>query len=209
MLFGKFRILGKLALLVLVPLLGVVALAVPIVANRVDMARDARDTADIVDLATEVGTALQELQEERLLSVGYFLGLIQRPELVVQSAKAKDRIARLKDLDQPLPPTLREAVEQAAGLDTTRSGILSRNVRPDLIVSQFTDTITPIIDGLSLGRAANLTTPAGRQVFALDQALRSDDMISQASSYLTEAVATGEPGFVGLFSSKLVELQLL
>ena len=71
MLFGKFRILGKLALLVLIPLLGVVALSVPIVVNRINAARDAQSTADLVELATRVGSTVQELQEERLLSA-YF-----------------------------------------------------------------------------------------------------------------------------------------
>ena len=79
MLFGKFRILGKLALLVLVPLLGVVALSVPIVVNRIEAARDAQRISDNVDLATRVGSVVQELQEERLLSVGYMLGLVQAP----------------------------------------------------------------------------------------------------------------------------------
>src|ERR687885_2991317 len=70
-LFDKFRITGKLALLVLVPLLGVVALSVPIVVNRIDVARKAQRTADAVELATRVGSAVQQLQEERLLSTGY------------------------------------------------------------------------------------------------------------------------------------------
>ena len=75
----------------------------PIVINRVDAARDAQDTSDAVRLATQVGTALQELQEERLLSVGYLFGLVQQPELVVQSAKATDaRGRRLNADDQPL-----------------------------------------------------------------------------------------------------------
>ena len=70
MLFGKFRITGKLALLVLVPLLGVVALSVPIVLNRIAVAREAQRTADAVDLATRIGSAVQELQEERLVQRG-------------------------------------------------------------------------------------------------------------------------------------------
>ena len=45
-------------------------LTVPIVENRIDAARDAQETADLVDLASRVGSAVQELQEERLLSIG-------------------------------------------------------------------------------------------------------------------------------------------
>src|SRR3954447_15228646 len=70
-LFGKFRILGKLALLVLVPLLGVVALSVPIIVTRISDAQDAQRTSETVQLATRVSSAIQELQEERLLSIGF------------------------------------------------------------------------------------------------------------------------------------------
>jgi signal transduction histidine kinase len=208
-LFGRFRILGKLTLLVLVPLLGVVALALPIVANRIDVARQAQDTSDVIQLATQVGSAVQELQEERLLSVGFLFGLIQQPELVVQSAKATDRILALKRLDQRLPARLSDAVDDIKNLESTRAGVLNRTIRPDLISSEFTAVITPIIDSLSLQTEADLTTSLGRQVFALDQALRSDDLISQASSQLTSAVATKNAGLTNLFSSTLLQLQFI
>jgi signal transduction histidine kinase len=208
-LFGKFRILGKLTLLVLVPLIGVVVLALPIVANRIDVARKAQDTSDAIQLATQVGSAVQELQEERLLSVGFLFGLVQEPELVVQSAKATDRILALKRLDQRLPARLAGAVDGVSELDKTRANVLNRSIRPDLIVSEFTAVITPIIDGLALQTEADLTTSVGRQVFALDQALRSDDLISQASSQLTSAVATKNAGLINLFSSTLLQLQFI
>ncbi|GAA3339419.1 nitrate- and nitrite sensing domain-containing protein [Amorphoplanes nipponensis] len=210
MLFGRFRILGKLTLLVLVPLLGVVVLAVPIVGNRIDVARRAQDTADTTLLATRVGSALQELSEERLLSVGYLFGLVDKPQLVVQSAEATDRILGLKNLDdQPLTPELTNAVDDVRKLETTRANVLNRSIRPDLIVSEFTAVISPIIDALGLQKAADLTTSTGRQVFALDQALRSDDLISQASSQLTSAVATQNAGLINLFSSTLLQLQFI
>ncbi|AGZ46643.1 sensor histidine kinase [Actinoplanes friuliensis] len=209
MLFGRFRILGKLTLLVLVPLIGVIALAVPIVVNRVDAARDAQKTSDAVELATQVGSAVQELQEERLLSVGYLFGLVQAPELVVQSARATDRITGLKHLDQPISAGLRAAVDDLKKLDSTRAGVINRTIRPDLIVTEFTAVITPIINALALAQNADLTTSSGRQIYALEQALRSDDMISQASGYLTSAVVTKNAGLVGLFYSTLVQLQLI
>ncbi|MFI5493412.1 ATP-binding protein [Actinoplanes sp. NPDC051859] len=209
MLFGKLRILGKLTLLVLVPLLGVVALAVPIVVNRVDVAQDAQHTSDKVRLATQIGSALQELQEERLLSVSYLFGLVRESELSVQSAKATDRIRALKSLDQPLSAGLSKAVDDVSKLASTRANVLNRSIRPDEIVTQFTAVVTPIIDQLALAREADLSTSAGRQVFALEQALRSDDMIGQAAGYLSGAVVTKNIALVGLFNQTLVQLQLL
>jgi len=205
-LFGRFRILGKLALLMLIPLLGVVALSVPIIVNRIDAARDAQRISDTIDLAKRVGSAVQELQEERLLSTGYLLGQIQAPELVTQSATAQDRLAQLTRTELSTP--LSRAVANAARLKNTRNQVLNRSARPDLVVSDFTSVIQPIIDGLELRRQADLTTSVGRQIFALDQALRTDDQISQASAYLTTAAISGRPEFVGLFYSVLIPLQV-
>jgi signal transduction histidine kinase len=206
-LFGKFRILGKLTLLVLVPLLGVVALSVPIVVSRVMDAQDAQRTSDVAQLATRVSTALQELQEERLLSVGFLFGLIQEPELVVQTAKATDAVARVDDGGQPISKELRRALRNASRLDNTRQNVLNRAINPNVLVTEFTTVITPIIDGLSLSTSADLKTGVGRQLFALEQALRTDDMISQASAYLAAATITRNAGFVSLFYSTLVQLQ--
>jgi signal transduction histidine kinase len=217
-LFGKLRILGKLALLVLVPLLGVVALSVPIVVNRIDVAGTAQDTSDTIELAARVGSAVQELQAERLLSIGYYFKLVQQPELVVQTAKAQDSIDRLNHLDQPLPTALRRAVANAAKLNNTRQNVINRAVTPDVIINEFTNAITPIINGLNLRGAADLSTNVGRQIFALDQALRSDDQISQASGWLTGAVVVGTydktpsgqqaaAGLVSAFYAVLIQLQ--
>ncbi len=208
MLFGKFRILGKLALLMLIPLLGVVALSVPIVINRIDAARDAQRIADTVALATRVGSTVQELQEERLLSVGYLLGLVQGPELVTQSAKAQERLAGLTRLDEPLSGPLSRAVANAARLSNIRAGVLNRSVQnPAQVVAEYTAVIQPILDALGLRTKADLTTSVGRQVFALDEALRTDDQINQASSYLIAAAITEETAFISLFASVMVQLQ--
>ncbi|MEV6306070.1 nitrate- and nitrite sensing domain-containing protein [Actinoplanes sp. NPDC051861] len=187
MLFGKFRILGKLALLVLVPLLGVVGLSVPVIFERVDAARVAQDTSDTVQMATQVSSALIELQEERLLSVGFLLGLVKRPTLVVQSAEAAEAVAELSDLDLDLPEDLRRAISRANTLASTRQNVLNGAIQPPAVVEDFTGVITPLIDGLGLSVSADLTTGVGRQVYALDRAMRSDDLISQATCYLAAA----------------------
>jgi hypothetical protein len=198
-LFGRFRILGKLALLVLVPLLGVVTLSIPLVLDKIEAARSAQRTADAVKLGNEVGTALQELQEERLLSFGFLFGLTSESELVVQTAKAKDRIARLYDLGMPLSPGLRNALDLTVNLDRTRAGVLKRQARPDFVNDDFTNVITPVIDNLALGREADLSTPGGQQIFALDAAMRGDDLISSTPS--TRSRRTPSPPGWGRTSS--------
>jgi signal transduction histidine kinase len=189
-LFGKFRILGKLALLILVPLLGVVGLAIPVIYERIDAATTAQETSDTVARATAVSAALIELQEERLLSVGYLLGLVDRPALVIQSAEAADSVAHLAD-DEDAPLALRRAIAGAAKLNSTRQNVLNRSIRPPTVISDFTSAINPLIEGLGLATSADLTTGVGQQVYALDRAMRSDDLISQASCWLAAAVVSG------------------
>jgi signal transduction histidine kinase len=189
-LFGKFRILGKLALLILVPLLGVVGLAIPVIYERIEAATNAQDTANTVARATAVSASLIELQEERLLSVGYLLGLVERPALVLQSAEAADSVAGLAD-DEDAPLALRRAIAGAAKLNSTRQNVLNRSIQPPTVISDFTSAINPLIEGLGLSTGADLTTSVGQQVYALDRAMRSDDLISQASCWLASAVVAG------------------
>ncbi|MGK5679695.1 ATP-binding protein [Actinoplanes sp. URMC 104] len=212
MLFGKFRILGKLALLVLVPLLGVVALSVPIIVNRITAATDAQNISDKVALATRVGTAVQELQEERLLSVGFYFGQIGQNQLAVQSAAARDAVARVDD-DTDVSRALARALRNTSKLEITRQNVINRSIPPNQVVVEFTNIITPIISGLALSSSADLKTSVGRQLFALEQALISDDLISQASGHLTAAVSLkNDPDgrgvqLLGLFSQSLIQLQ--
>ncbi|MEV0899755.1 ATP-binding protein [Actinoplanes sp. NPDC049802] len=202
MLFGKFRILGKLALLVLVPLLGVLGLSIPVIYERVDAARIAENTSDTVVRATSVSAALIELQEERLLSVGFLLGLVDQTALVLQSAEAADMVAELAE-DEDAPIELRRAVTGAARLNSTRQNVLNRTIGATDVVDDFTGAITPLIDGLGLTTSADLTTETGQQVYALERAMRSDDLISQASCYLAAAaVAAKNPQDASLLLSK-------
>ncbi|BFU41834.1 hypothetical protein KRMM14A1004_00710 [Krasilnikovia sp. MM14-A1004] len=198
---------GKLALLILVPLLAVVGLSVPIIADRITVARDAQKVADLVALAVDAGTTVQELQEERLLSVGYFYGLVPLPELSVQTAKAKDRVQQLRGKGKDLPLGLRRAIANLSKLDNTRLNVRNRAIPPEVIVSEFTTVIQQVFEQLGLYQRADLTTATGRQVFALDQALRTDELISQIAGYLVPSVITKQQSVLGRFSVAFVQLQ--
>ncbi|MEU4562554.1 ATP-binding protein [Actinoplanes sp. NPDC023936] len=192
MLFGRFRILGKLALLVLVPLLGVVGLSIPVIYERIDAARIAQETSDTVLLATEVSSTLIEIQEDRLLAVGYLLGVVDRPTFVVQSSEAVESLAKLAD-NEDLSQDLRRTIAGAAKLNVTRQNVLNNAVTSvAAVVEDYNEVITPLIDGLGLTTNADLTTSVGRQVYALERAMRSDDLIGQASCYLAAAVIFGK-----------------
>ena len=116
MLLGRLRIRGKLALLVVIPLLSMVGLAVPVMLDRVAAAQRAGDTADRVRLASRVGSLVQDLQQERILSVGFLLGRVDRSELIRKSADVDDRVADLRAdaerrADRPGRPRPRRRVQ--------------------------------------------------------------------------------------------------
>ena len=71
MLLGRLRVRQKLVLLVLPLLLLVVVGAVPLVLRRVQAAERSSDSAKLVQRAVRITELVQELQQERLASLGY------------------------------------------------------------------------------------------------------------------------------------------
>ncbi|HET9518076.1 MAG TPA: nitrate- and nitrite sensing domain-containing protein [Actinoplanes sp.] len=204
---GRLRVPAKLALLLAVPLLGVVALSVPLVHGHVNDARDARRAADAVALAGDVGDALQALQQERLLAVGLLGGQTSSAELVVQTATVQQHLAQLRNAGAAVPDDLQRALHRAARLDATRAAVLARTARADVVVADYTAVITPIIDALAPAERADLATTTGRQLYALDTVLRSADLVGQAAGLLTSAVAARDAARLAPVSTKLIELQ--
>ncbi|MDG4833706.1 nitrate- and nitrite sensing domain-containing protein [Solwaraspora sp. WMMD1047] len=191
----RLRIRGKLAVLVVIPLLSMVALAVPVVVDRVSEARRAADTAEAVDVAGQVGTLVQDLQKERLLSLGYLLdpegGLVSRSDLIQQSTTVTDRVADLKaDLGPALSTPVVEALANVQTLNELRAGILSGRATTDQIMATFGAIDLALIDSLRLTDRIDTGTSAGRQTLALDAVLRTDEAISHGAALLVLVVAT-------------------
>ncbi|MEO3928202.1 nitrate- and nitrite sensing domain-containing protein [Micromonosporaceae bacterium B7E4] len=191
---GRLRIRGRLALLVILPLLSTIGLAVPVLVDRIESARKAADTADTVRRAGQVGTLVQDLQRERLLSVGYLLNVVDRSELVQQSAQVGDRIADLRaDLGEQLTGEIDSAIAGVGRLADLRAGVLARRARPDQVITAFGQVHTALIASLGLVRSADATTPEGRQMIALDAVLLTDEGISAAASLIVLVAGTKTP----------------
>ncbi|NHO84648.1 nitrate- and nitrite sensing domain-containing protein [Micromonospora sp. CMU55-4] len=191
MLLARLRIRGKLALLVIIPLLSMVGLAVPVVIDRVAAAQRAADTAETVRIASRVGSLVQDLQQERLLSVGLLLGRVSRTELIQKSATVDDRVADLRA--ETLPTTVRESLDGVRKLDDVRTATLAGRARPDQILTAFSEVDTALIDALRLPYQVDTDTAAGRQVLALDALLRVDEALSSCTTQIVLVKATGDP----------------
>jgi signal transduction histidine kinase len=190
-LLGRLRIRGKLALLVAFPLLATVTLAVPVVLDRVGTANRAAATAAKVRLANRVGSLLQDLQQERLLSVGYLLGNVERTQLLRKSADVDDGVVDLRaEYGRDLPDRVGEALDTVRNLADVRGGVLARRATPDQVIGAFGPLDDRLIDSLRLPYDIDTTSRAGRQVLALDALMRADEGVSNSATLVILVVAT-------------------
>ncbi|MBU8857370.1 MULTISPECIES: nitrate- and nitrite sensing domain-containing protein [unclassified Micromonospora] len=206
MLLGRLRIRGKLALLVIIPLLSMVGLAVPVVIDRVTAAREAADTAETVRVASRVGSLVQDLQQERLLSVGLLLGRVSRTELIQKSATVDDRVADLRA--EPLPTAVRDSLDVVRRLEDVRNATLAGRATPQQILTMFGEVDTALIDALRLPFQVNTDTAAGRQVLALDALLRVDEALSSCTTQIVLVKATGDPQVARSFVACMAALSV-
>ncbi|WKU02698.1 nitrate- and nitrite sensing domain-containing protein [Micromonospora sp. HUAS LYJ1] len=190
MLLGRLRIRGKLALLVVVPLLCMAGLTVPVVWERASEAQRAGDIADRVRIASRVGTILQHLQQERLLAVGLLLGQVQRTDLVQKIAEVDDRVADLRsDLGDDLPAEVDTALDGVRQLAALRTAAVAGQTGPDQLMAAYGPVNTALIDSLRLRLNADTRTPAGRQVLALDGVLRTGESLSAGATLIVLVAA--------------------
>ncbi|MDR7279869.1 sensor histidine kinase [Catenuloplanes atrovinosus] len=186
--FPALRVQGRLALVMAVPLLGLITLAVPVVVDRMQEASRASGTAERVIQAGRVGAVVQALQQERLLSVAYVRGLTDRSRLELQTARVTDWTADLRR-EGALTPELTSAADAVGELAGVRREVLDRTAGTDAIGAGFGQVITRFIDGLRLTEVADGGTAPGRRVLALDAALRVDEEASAAAYVLLDLAA--------------------
>ncbi|TDB70330.1 nitrate- and nitrite sensing domain-containing protein, partial [Micromonospora sp. KC721] len=209
MLLGRLRIRGKLAVLVIIPLLSMVGLAVPVVVDRISEARRAAETSDTVRLANRVGSLVQNLQQERFLSVGLLLGRIPRHELVQKSAEVDDQVADLHaELGGQLTTDLRAALDGVRGLAELRPRVLAGAASPSQVLEAFGPINMALIEALRLPFRADTDTSVGRQVVALDGLMRADERLGVAATLIVLVKATSDPRVAAAYVANMAALQV-
>jgi signal transduction histidine kinase len=189
-----------LALVVALPLLAVALLTLPGVLGAINRAQRVDDIGESMQVANRVTSLVSELRQERLLSLGYLFGLVDRSRLVSQSTRVSDRIVDIRHetrIGELAGGRLSEPVTAALGgaeaLADLRGPVLEREAGPDQVMANFGAVVEQLIDSLQLVDQLDLATPAARQVAALEAALRSNEAASQATDMLLLVVATGSP----------------
>ncbi|MDQ7907217.1 nitrate- and nitrite sensing domain-containing protein [Phytohabitans sp. ZYX-F-186] len=210
MLLGRLRIRGKLAVLVMVPLLLVGVLTVPLVVNRAGLAGRAGDTARTVRVASEVGGLVGDLQQERMLSVGYLLGTVDAAALTLQTTAVGDRTADLRaSLGDDLPPPVAQAIDTIRDLEQVRTGVLGKAMRSDQVIAAYGAVTARILDSLRLLDNVDVATVEGRQVVALDAVLQMNDLISAGAALMVVMVAERSPAAMTGYTANLAALQAI
>src|SRR4051812_43265524 len=131
-LLGRFTVRGKLALLVLIPLVAIIALTLGAGIQLVQKAKRASDTATAVQDTATTASLARALQQERLISVGYLRGKVDKGVLEQRQAEAVDRFADLMSARRPrLSATAIQALDGfAANLAKVRAGVLAHAATP-------------------------------------------------------------------------------
>ncbi|SCL20732.1 Signal transduction histidine kinase [Micromonospora nigra] len=194
MLLGRLRIRGKLALLVVIPLLSMVMLAVPVVLDRVSAAQRAGEIAERVRVASRIGSLVQDLQQERILSVGLLLGRVDRTELVLKSATVDDRVADLRaERGEQLPAEVDAALDAVRTLTDVRTAVLAGVATPYDVLAAYSPVNLGLITALRLPFQVDTNTAAGQQVLALDGLLRVDEALGRCAALIVLVKATDDP----------------
>ncbi|MEW2475659.1 ATP-binding protein [Micromonospora gifhornensis] len=208
MLLDRLRIRGKLALLVLVPVLCMLGLTLPVVWERVGVAQRADDIAGTVQVANRVGTLLQHLQRERMLAVGLLLRQADRSDLVQEIAKVDDLVADLRaELGDDLTPAVTAALDGVRQLAPVRTALLANRATVDQILGTYAPVHLALIDSLRLPYDVDTRTSVGRQVLALDRILRKSEGISAGAALIVLIAADPNPALATAFVANMATLR--
>ncbi|MET8281202.1 nitrate- and nitrite sensing domain-containing protein [Micromonospora sp. NPDC005174] len=209
MLLARLRIRGKLALLVVIPLLSMVGLAVPVVLDRVAAAQRAADITDQVRLASRVGSLVQDLQQERILSIGFLLGQVERSDVTRKAADVDDRVADLRaDGGDAMTEQVDHALNGVSRLVDLRRGVLARTANPGQVMDAFGPVNRELIGSLRLVFSVDTETLPGRQVLALDGLLRADEGIGACATLSILVKAIGTPDTTAGYVACIAALQV-
>jgi len=204
---SRLRIRQKLSLLLMIPLAAVIVTLVPFTAERIDDARSAGATARTARAAREIGALIQNLQQERLLALGFLTTpALERSALLAQAQLAIDDVARLR-----AQPDTRALMEQAGppidALTSVRTRVLGRSISSTDVYTAYRSANNALLDALTLTNPPGADAQGFRQLGALEALMRANEEASGAGAVLV-AVA-GDPTVTrSLLTDALIAQQL-
>jgi signal transduction histidine kinase len=179
---SRLRIRQKLGFLLVIPLVSVALVMAAFTLERVADARRFAATAETALAARDIGGLVQDLQQERLLTMGYLLvPSIDRSAVVGQ---AQDSVAELDQLaSEPRTAAIIARVRPMLdSLDSFRAQAQARQTTAVVTFFAFRNTIGALLDALGLGRPNAADTASMRELLALDALMHANEEASQAGA---------------------------
>jgi signal transduction histidine kinase len=189
---NRLGIRQKLALLLLIPLAAVAITSVPFAVERINDASSAAATAQLANAARDVGQLIQNLQQERLVSLGY-LGSPQlsRTALLAHIATSDDLAAKLRQSDAT-SAIMADVAQQMSALDGVRARILTRMAPAGETYTAYRNVDNALLDALRLGNPAEADAIGLRQLNALEALMRADEEASSVGAILVGSASFSE-----------------
>lgn len=185
MLLNRLRMRGRLAVLVGIPLVAVMALSVVMAVGQVRRANAASATARSVNVASHVGAVIAELAQERLVSIGFLRGVSSATTVTLQRSATDDSVANLQEsLGGEMSPDLRAALQSVSSLNPLRTLVDDNQALSADVIAQFGARIAAILDSLRLIDGVDVGTADGRAVVALDALIRLDELRNEGAAML-------------------------
>ncbi len=202
---SRLSVRQKLSLLLMAPLTAVVLTIVPFTVERVDQSRAAAATAAHAEAARTVANLVQELQQERLLSLGYLvLPDLDRTAVVRQQVLVDDLVAGLRG---PTPALVRPIAERGALLGSVRARVLDHAISAPSVYQTYTELALALLDALDLPASARADAVGGYQLQTFDALLRTDEYASGVAAALL--CGTADAGAArGLLATAVTSKQL-
>lgn len=191
----------KLHLLVIVPLVGLTLATAPLITERVSRASQASDLAGLMRTADLIGALVQDVQQERLLSISYLASPDAAPNaVVVQQALVSGAATDLRrSLGGRLTPALTAALDGVDGLSALRQQVLHHTATPNRLNSAYDTVVGALVDGIGLIHPRDATVAGSADQAALDALFRADQYRGTAGAALLASVAApaGAAGSLG------------
>jgi signal transduction histidine kinase len=174
---GRLGIRGKLNLLLLLPLAGILLVATPFVVTQAGNAQSAGTTADNARNARELGGLIWELQRERVLTAGFLASpKSDSAAMERQQRKVDDTVNRVRsNLGTGMSDELASSLVRIGSLRELRQGALRRGVSADSVARTYHALVDAVIDALRLVAQKTSDAEGTRQLTALDALLHANE----------------------------------
>ncbi|MBN1172525.1 MAG: sensor histidine kinase [Micromonosporaceae bacterium] len=183
---SRLGVRQKLSILLALPLIAVVAVSVPFTADGVEDALSARSTVTVAKRARSAAALIQDLQEERLLTLTYLASSdTERAAVRTAVAAVSDRAERvLAELRSPEDNELMSSIQDIRRLDVVRQMALNRQGSPVEVDKVYHQLVMGMISALGLTKYARADAAGLTQLRTLEALLRINEDITRIGAAL-------------------------